>query len=61
VQGRTQTYLPWPQVTETYAVDSIKQAPWFHDVFLPDGTPYDLAETRLIAELTVPVALDQNG
>jgi hypothetical protein len=26
--------------------------PWFHDVFHPDGTPYDADEVAFIRELT---------
>jgi hypothetical protein len=43
VNGRTQTHIAWTGETE----------PWFHDIFHPDGTPYDSAETDLIRGLAL--------
>ncbi len=49
VAGRSQT---------TYAWDSPRSARepevWFHDLFHPDGTPYDEEETALIRRTTAP-------
>jgi hypothetical protein len=40
VNGRTQTHLPWPALAQ--------QGPlWHHDLFHPDGTPYDAREIAL--------------
>lgn len=45
VAGRTQTMFAW---------DSPRDAPepqvWFHDIFRPDGQPYDAEEVRLIRQ-----------
>jgi len=43
VAGRTQTTLPWPSVA-----DKGKHDLWFHDLFLPDGTPYIEQELEII-------------
>ena len=50
VQGRSQTHLPWPQTVE--ALGNVEEAGWFHDVFRPDGSPYDPSEVNLISTLT---------
>jgi hypothetical protein len=42
VNGRTQTHIAWTGGSE----------PWFHDVFRPDGTPYDPEEIRVIRSMT---------
>jgi hypothetical protein len=47
VAGRSQTYHPWDAKRGDAEPDV-----WFHDVFRPDGTPYDAAEVRLFQELT---------
>jgi hypothetical protein len=39
VRGRTQTHLPWPGL-ERLARGGL----WHHDLFQPDGTPYDAEE-----------------
>lgn len=52
VQGKAQTHLPWDSWRRPY-VDR-EPAVWFHEVFRPDGTPYDPKETALIRELTRP-------
>jgi hypothetical protein len=41
VNGKTQTHIAWTGETE----------PWFHDIFRPDGTPYDATETELFREI----------
>jgi hypothetical protein len=49
VAGRSQTIYPWDSWRKTYtAAPSV----WFHDVFRPDGTPYDPAEVEYIRALT---------
>jgi len=50
VAGKTQTYLPWDSWRHPYVVD--QPAVWFHEVLLPDGTPYRQAEVDLIRQLT---------
>lgn len=47
VTGRTQTCFPWgsPEGAPMPAV-------WFHDLFRPDGSPWDPAEAALIRALT---------
>jgi len=42
VNGRTQTHIAWT------GEDHV----WFHDVFHPDGTPYDADEVAFIREMT---------
>lgn len=46
--GKTQTTYPWDSWTKRY---SAEPAVWFHDIFRPDGTPYDLGEVRYIKSL----------
>ncbi len=49
VSGKTQTIYPWDSWTKTYTA----QPPlWFHDIFHPDGTPYDPAEVAYIKSVT---------
>jgi len=52
VKGRTQTHLSWPDVLAAQHGAPAGEDLWFHDIFRPDGTPYDPAETRLISDLT---------
>jgi hypothetical protein len=49
VAGKTQTIYPWDSWTKAY-----RSAPpvWFHDIFRPDGTPFDPKEVALIRQLT---------
>ncbi len=42
VNGRTQTHLPWPGFAS-----GAPGEPWFHDLLLPDGTPWDEREIEL--------------
>lgn len=49
VSGKTQTIYPWRSWRETFTDEPDL---WFHDVFHPDGTPYDQEEVGLIRELT---------
>jgi hypothetical protein len=48
VSGRTQTIYTW----FSWLRMDPPGTPWFHDVFHPDGTPYDSEEVTLIQELT---------
>lgn len=52
VSGKSQTIFPWgtPEGTP-------EPNPWFHDIFRPDGTPFDSTETAVIQALT----LRENG
>lgn len=49
VSGRTQTIYSW---ISWVTMDPAAADPWFHDVFYPDGTPYDPEEAALIRQLT---------
>ena len=49
VSGKTQTIYPWTSWAHT---DDAEPAPWFHDIFRPDGTPYREEEVALIRRLT---------
>jgi hypothetical protein len=49
VAGKTQTIYPWDSWYREYTGEP---AVWFHDIFRPDGTPYDAAEVALIRSLT---------
>ena len=49
VSGKTQTIYPWDSWEKEYTAEP---PVWFHDIFRPDGQPYDPKETGLIRELT---------
>jgi hypothetical protein len=49
VSGKTNTIYPWDSATKIYTEEPV---PWFHDIFRPDGSPYDPKETALIKKLT---------
>ena len=50
VVGKTQTHLPWDSWQKPY-VD--REPPvWFHDIFRPDGSPYDQREVHYIRHVT---------
>ena len=49
VSGKTQTIYPWDSWDKTYTGEPPL---WFHDIFRPDGTPYDSRETEFIQKLT---------
>jgi Cellulase (glycosyl hydrolase family 5) len=49
VAGKTQTIYPWDSWYTEYTAEP---PVWFHDIFRPDGTPYDSAEVSLIRSLT---------
>lgn len=46
VSGKTQTIYPW--ISDEGAPEP---EIWFHDVFRPDGTPFDAAETELVMSI----------
>lgn len=48
VAGKTQTIYPWDSWQKPYAAEPV---PWHHDIFRPDGSPYDPEETELIKSL----------
>jgi len=48
VSGKTQTIYPWDSCQKPYAAEPV---PWHHDIFRPDGSPYDPKETALIKAL----------
>ena len=49
VSGKTQTIYPWDSWNSEYVSEP---KVWFHDIFRPNGVPYDSAEVRLIRSLT---------
>ena len=49
VSGKTNTIYPWDSATRIYTEEPV---PWHHDIFRPDGSPYDSKETALIKALT---------
>jgi hypothetical protein len=49
VSGKSQTIYPWDSWEKQYTAEPRL---WFHDIFRPDGTPYDAKETALIRQLT---------
>jgi hypothetical protein len=51
VAGRTQTQYPW------YSPPGAPQPTvWYHDIFRPDGSPYDAAEVEFIRSVTAAPA-----
>ena len=49
VSGKSQTIFPWDSWQKRYTAEP---GLWFHDVFRPDGTPYNKKETDLLKKLT---------
>jgi hypothetical protein len=49
VSGKTQTIYPWDSWEKQYTAEP---EVWFHDIFRPDGKPYQGKETDLIRRLT---------
>ena len=47
MSGKTQTIVPWEREKP-----NAKPAVWFHDIFNPDGSPYDPDEITTIRKLT---------
>jgi len=53
VAGKTQTQYPW------YSPSGAPEPTvWYHDIFRPDGSPYDEAEVDLIRSMTAERAED---
>lgn len=48
VDGRSQTRYPWT----SWVRRSTDRTPWFHELFHPDGTPYDPAEIAAFRRAT---------
>lgn len=51
VKGRTQTHLPWDSWKKPY-VNGREPAVWHHEIFYPDGKPYQQKEVDIIRKLT---------
>ncbi len=49
VAGKSQTIYPWDSWQKPYAAEP---PVWFHDIFRPDGTPYDPTEVAYIRGVT---------
>lgn len=49
VAGKTQTIYPWDTWDRQYTAEP---PVWFHDIFRPDGTPYDPKEVAYIRRIT---------
>ncbi|HEY7699471.1 MAG TPA: endo-1,4-beta-xylanase [Vicinamibacteria bacterium] len=52
VSGKSQTIYPWDSWSKPYTAEP---AVWFHDIFRPDGTPFDPSEIRYIRSVLRPV------
>lgn len=54
VNGKQQCHLPWNPVDKDGKKIPYTEEPpvWFHDIFRPDGTPWDEAECRFIRSMT---------
>jgi hypothetical protein len=50
VAGKTNTKYAWDEPMP----DGAEPKVWFHEIFRPDGTPYDKKETDFIRSLTMP-------
>ncbi len=50
VSGKTQTIYPWDSWQKLYPPEPPL---WFHDIFRPDGSPYDARETETIRGLAL--------
>jgi hypothetical protein len=49
VAGKTQTIYPWETWKTNYTAEP---KVWFHDIFRPDGTPFDPKEVEYIKRIT---------
>ncbi len=56
VRGQSQTHLPWPQDLLLKHDIKPKHGQWFHDIFQPDGSPYDEEEVACIRQYALPSA-----
>ena len=50
VDGRTQTRFPW----SSWQRDTPPDAPWFHELLHPDGSPYDEREVERFRRTVLP-------
>lgn len=48
VQGRTQTWLPWPAELVAAHGGNADRSVWFHDILYPSGIPYDMSEAETL-------------
>lgn len=48
VNGRSQTDIPWPKILATLPLEQQEANEWFHDLFHPEGLPYDPSEIEVI-------------
>jgi hypothetical protein len=48
VQGRTQTWLPWPEELVAAHGGDADRSVWFHDILFPSGEPYDASEAEML-------------
>jgi hypothetical protein len=48
VQGRTQTWLPWPEELVAAHGGDADRSVWFHDILYPSGAPYDMSEAAML-------------
>jgi hypothetical protein len=49
VDGKTQTAYPWATWQRQFTA---KPDLWFHEIFWPDGRPFDAKEIKYIKSLT---------
>jgi hypothetical protein len=49
VAGKTNTIYPWDSWTKVYTTEP---EVWFHDIYRPNGKPYNEKEVQLIRQLT---------
>ncbi len=49
VAGKSQTIYPWETWQKKYTAEP---SVWFHDIFRPDGSPYDANEVKFLREMT---------
>lgn len=56
VQGRTQTWLPWPTDLVAAHGGTPRAGVWFHDLLDPQGTPHDPLEARMLRACSAPRA-----
>jgi hypothetical protein len=50
VSGKTQTIYPWDSWKKNYTGEP---PVWFHDIFRPNGVPYDAKEIKFIKNVTI--------
>lgn len=52
VEGRSQTWLPWPEDILRHHGAADNESAWFHELLRADGRPYDPEEVVTIRQLT---------